>query len=550
MMTKEEFANLLNSDKETEHIEFKTAKKSFNFENDRHSVCGYCVALANERGGKLVLGVSDKLPRKLIGTKAFSDVDKLEKDIFNFWKRRVLIEEYFENGKRALIIDVPSRPIGEPLQFKGQYLMRVKDSLESMTPEQLKKIINESIIDYSAEIINKAKWDDLSQKAINEMRKLIKQSGRSDIDVNKLDDEQLLRDLRLVQGKGGITLAALVLLGKNDSLKKFLPYAEIRFGYKTSISEVRNQDAEIYSDGYLLFYNKIWQKINSRNNIIHIPQGMLLMDKKTFDEETIREAINNAALHRDYSVNETIFIIQTPNEISIKSPGGFPEGVNLENIINESKPRNKLIADTLYKCDFVEHFGTGVNLMYQKQLSVGKNPPDYSKSTQNRVVLNLDGTIKDMEFAKYVYRVANEKQKMLNDQELIVLSNIKDNKKIKAKQIANSLFELGLVEKVGYGKYLLSKKYYDHANKKGEYTRRKGLDREAKKMLIVEHIRNYKKGYMKDFIEVLKDTPRPTISKYLTELKNERRIELSGNPQAARGENRAFWKLPKNDVDK
>ena len=473
-MNKEEFANLLNLDKETEHIEFKKAEKSFNFDNERHSVCGYCVALANERGGRLVLGVTDKAPRKIVGTRAFSDISKLEKDIFNFWKRRVSVEEYFEDEKRVLIVDIPPRPIGTPLQFKGQYLMRVKDSLESMTPEQIKKIINEAITDYSSQIIKEAEYEDLSADAVLELRKLIKQSGRSDVNIDKLSDRQLLGDLRLIQGDN-ITVAALILLAKKDSLKRLLPYAEVRFGYKISNTEIRNQDVEIYTEGYLLFYAKIWQKINSRNNIIHIPQGMLLLDKKTFDEETIREAINNAILHRDYSINETIFIVQTPNSISIKSPGGFPEGVNVDNIINESKPRNKLIADALYKCDFVEHFGNGVNLMYQKQLSLGKNPPDYLSSDDNRVVLNLDGMIKDIEFAKYVFRVADKEQKILNDQELIVLNAIKENKKVKSKQIANNLLDLGLVEKVGYGKYVLSKKYYDYANKKGEYTRRKGI---------------------------------------------------------------------------
>ncbi|MFH1255050.1 MAG: ATP-binding protein [bacterium] len=362
------------------------------------------------------------------------------------------------------------------------------------------------------------------------------------MNIDKLSDKQLLIDLRLTQGEN-ITVAALVLLAKGDSLKRLLPYVEVRFGYKISSAEIRNQDSEIYSEGYLLFYDKIWQKINSRNNIIHIPQGMLLMDKKTFDEETIREAINNAILHRDYSVNETIFVIQTPNSINIKSPGGFPDGVNIDNIINESKPRNKLIADTLYKCDFVEHFGNGVNLMYQKQLSLGKNPPDYSFSDENRVALNLDGMIKDMEFAKYVFRVANEKQKVLNDQELIILNAIKENKKIKASQIAGNLLDLELVERVGYGKYVLSKKYYDYTNKKGEYTRRKGLDREVKKMLIIEHLKNYKRGYMKEFVEVLKDTPKPTITKYLNELKKDGKIEFVGNPKISKGENASFWRI-------
>ena len=99
--------------------------------------------------------------------------------------------------------------------------MRIKDSLESMTPEQIKKIINEAVVDYSSQIIKKANWNDLSQEAINELRKLIKQSNRSDININKLNDKQLLKDLRLADEKG-ITVAALVLLAKSNSLKRLL----------------------------------------------------------------------------------------------------------------------------------------------------------------------------------------------------------------------------------------------------------------------------------------------------------------------------------------
>lgn len=543
-MTKEEFANLLNADRETEHIEFKKAETSFNFDNGRHSVCGYCVALANEKGGKLVLGVSDKIPREFIGTKAFSDADKLEKDIFNFWKRRVSVEEYFDDGKRALIINTPSRPIGEPLQFKGQYLMRVKDRLESMTPDQIKKIINESVADYSSQIIKEASFEDLSAEALKELRRLLQQSGRFQRNISGLNDKQLLTDLRLIQDSK-ITIAALVLLGKEDSVKRFLPYAEIRFGYKLTENEIRNQDTEIYASGYLLFYDKIWQKINSRNITLHIPHGMLLLDKKAFNEETIREAINNAIIHRDYSIAETTFVFQVQSKITIKSPGGFLEGVTTENIIDECKTRNKLIADVLYKCEFVEQFGSGVNLMVEKQLSLGKNLPNYGKTDQYHVILELDGTIKDIEFAKYVLRIADKKQKILNDQELIILYSIKDNKKVKANLITENLLELGLIEKIGYGKYILSKPYYDYINKKGEYTRRRGLDKETNKRLIIEHLKHYKKGYISNFVEALKDVPQKTINKYLIELKDEDKIDLVGNPKISKGEKRAFWILKK-----
>ena len=69
-MTRDQLAVLLEG-KESEHLEFKEAKSSYEFED----LVKYCVALANEKGGAFVLGVSDKLPRKIVGSQAFPDVD-------------------------------------------------------------------------------------------------------------------------------------------------------------------------------------------------------------------------------------------------------------------------------------------------------------------------------------------------------------------------------------------------------------------------------------------------------------------------------------------
>lgn len=547
-MNIEEFKILLNADKENEHLEFKEARNSFSFDSGRHSICGYCVALANERGGKLILGVREGTPRIAVGTMAFRDIAELKKSIFNFWKRRVSIEEFSYEGKRVLILTIPSRPIAEPLEFKGQNLMRIDDRLESMTPDVYKKILEESVFDYSAEVVDGATLKDLSPEAIKELRRRLTESDRVKRDVSVLNDEQLLKDLQLLKDDG-LTRASLILLGKEFSLRKFLPHAEIRFGYKIDENEIRNQDRAIYCKGYLLFYDEIWKKINSRNIDLHIPSGMLLLNRKAFDEETIREAINNAITHRDYSISEEIFISQTQTKIGVKSPGGFLDGITIENLMDECKTRNKLIADVLDKCLLVEHFGNGVNLMIKKQLSLGKNFPDYTKSDKRHVTLILDGAIQDIEFAKYVLRVAHEEQKELNDKELSILYKVKNNKKIKSNEVTENLLNTGLIEKLGYGKYILSKQYYESTGEKGEYTRRRGLDKLTNKTLIIKHLEYHKKGYMKEFAQVLKDVPRTTINRYLKELERDGKIELNGNPKISRGVNTAFWCL-KNETGK
>ena len=57
---------------ENEHLEFKEAKNRFDFEK----LVQYCVALANEGGGRIVLGVTDSRPRQVVGTQAFLELER------------------------------------------------------------------------------------------------------------------------------------------------------------------------------------------------------------------------------------------------------------------------------------------------------------------------------------------------------------------------------------------------------------------------------------------------------------------------------------------
>ena len=73
---------------EDEHLEFKEAKKHFDFEK----LVRYCVALANESGGKIILGVSDKKPRKVVGTRAFSNIERTKAGLIERLHLRIEID--------------------------------------------------------------------------------------------------------------------------------------------------------------------------------------------------------------------------------------------------------------------------------------------------------------------------------------------------------------------------------------------------------------------------------------------------------------------------
>jgi predicted HTH transcriptional regulator len=55
-------------------LEFKEAKIQY----DMKKLCRYCVAIGNEGGGKVILGVSRTVPRSVVGTKAFQNLNDVK----------------------------------------------------------------------------------------------------------------------------------------------------------------------------------------------------------------------------------------------------------------------------------------------------------------------------------------------------------------------------------------------------------------------------------------------------------------------------------------
>jgi ATP-dependent DNA helicase RecG len=152
--------------KEDEHLEFKEAKMNFHFE----MLVKYCVALANEGGGKIVLGVTDKFPRKVVGSQAFENLERTKAGLIERLRLRIDAADIRHPDGRVLVFTVPPRPIGVPISYQGAYWMRAGQDLVTMTPDMLKRIFDEAAPDFSAEICPHASIADLDPAAIEELR--------------------------------------------------------------------------------------------------------------------------------------------------------------------------------------------------------------------------------------------------------------------------------------------------------------------------------------------------------------------------------------------
>ena len=132
MITLETLQQWLNAPAENEQLEFKEAKHQF----DTTKLLKYCVALANEGGGFLVLGITDKLPRQIVGSQAFltpAHLNDIKARIVQKLRFRVETTELNHPDGRVLVFNIPPRPTGQPLAYDGTYLMRAGEELVPMS---------------------------------------------------------------------------------------------------------------------------------------------------------------------------------------------------------------------------------------------------------------------------------------------------------------------------------------------------------------------------------------------------------------------------------
>jgi hypothetical protein len=130
----------------TEHqnLEFKEAKNTYHLD----AVAEYCVAIANEGGGRLLLGISNDPPRRVVGSAAFSNIVKTAEELFVRLRSRfrVDIEQVQHPDGRVVVFHIPSRPRGAVYELDGTFLMRSGSRLVAMTEDRLRTIFAEDAL--------------------------------------------------------------------------------------------------------------------------------------------------------------------------------------------------------------------------------------------------------------------------------------------------------------------------------------------------------------------------------------------------------------------
>jgi len=520
---------------EGERFEFKEAKMRFSFDD----LAKYCCALANEGGGKVVLGVTDRRPRRIVGTKAFPEVESVRRSLMEKIPLRIDVLEIPHPDGRVLVFDLPTRPLGTALRYDGVYWSRQADSLVPMSDDKLRAIFAETGRDFSAEVCPGAGLEDLDRQAIEDFRRRWIEKSKNDA-LTGIDPEQLLRDAELLL-PNGLAYAALILFGARAALGRFLAQAEVIFEYRSSDASGPAAQRVEYRQGFFSFYDDLWAKVSLRNDLQHYQDGLFVRDIPTLAERSVREVILNAVSHRAYQLGGSVFIRQYPRRLVVESPGGFPPGITPENILDRQAPRNRRIAETFARCGLVERSGQGMNLMFEESIRQGKLRPDFVGTDAYQVTLTLHGQVRDPRFVKFFEEIGREIQVGFDVHDFLLLDLVNRQEPVPPglQPRLRGLADLGVLETLGRGRgthYLLARRFYVATGQGGIYTRRRGLDREQNKALLLKHLQDaFPEGCaMAEFQQVVPALDRRAIQVLLEELRGKDLVRLQGRTRNAR----------------
>lgn len=356
-LSPENFDQLLAASDEDEHLEFKEAKQQFDFTK----LLRYCVALANEGGGKLILGVSDRVPRKVVGTRAFADLSTLKARIVEAIHIRVQVDELAHPNGRVLVLTIPSRPAGTALSYEGAYLMRAGENLLPMTEDMLRRIFDEGRPDFfSRPAASGITADDvvrlLDTHAMFDLFKLPYPSNREGV-LTRCESE------RLIKRKGAgwlITNLGAILLAKDlrefEALQRKVPRVIVYRGIN-KLETIRDQFG---IKGYAAGFEGLISFINSQLPANEVIGQALRTDVHMYPELAIRELVANALIHQDVEDSGSFVLIEIfVDRIEISNPG--KPLIPPDRFIDEYKSRNERMADLMRRFNICEEKSSGID---------------------------------------------------------------------------------------------------------------------------------------------------------------------------------------------
>lgn len=475
--------------------EFKNLKNSF-CGDEKNDVISYVSAIANMDGGDLVIGVHDKT-LEIVGTDTYNydkqkAILRLTERCVNLSTEDLYIDEFItdDTNRKVWVIHIPKHLPKRPVFAHNKAWQRIEDSLVEMTTERMSTILDEPIFsetDWSAQIVADAMIEDLDEVAIAKARMMFKKvhSRIPEAEVNAWTVETFLSKCGIMKN-GGITRAAIILLGKYESAFKLRPaVAQVTWTRRDEKQEV--VDYEHFTVPFILTVDEILSKIENLT-MREMPGGTLFPDTmKQYDDYTIREALHNCIAHQDYTMQQRINFVENPTYLYYSNAGSFIPGT-LENALTNEEPqayfRNECLCRAMVDFNMIDTVSRGIKKMFNEQWRRHFPMPDYEIDAKNRKVsVRIYGNEINKQYTNLL-----KTNDSLTLWDCISLDAVQKGRTIH-EDVAQNLLNRGLIEGEAPN-YTISLGIAKATNQLQGYTKQKGLDKEKMKQMILQYLKN------------------------------------------------------------
>lgn len=423
------------------------------------------VAFANTEGGFIVIGLED--PSKASGTNRLIGISENEDNVSEFLKlidkeveplvklwKSFEISMFNTKGKKdsLLVVSIKKSSDVHSLKKGDTFVRRGRQNVKIGSSEIIRLKYEKGTIKFEDENSLIDLLDELNLDLL-EKYKLETQSQNQ-------DNWQFLKDNGLIikdKDISYLTKAGILLFANNPSILlkgKYGIKISHYYGVKPSFSGDPNFVTRPFTvEGPLLF--QIEKALNYFRDLVNNSPpkliGSVFMPSLLIPEWAFQEAVTNAVIHRNYSIQDDIQIRFFDDRIEIESPGSYPGHITVGNIRMERFARNPLVLRTLNRFQSAPNLdiGEGVDRMFKVMKEKNLYEPIYFPPSirPNSVLLFLVNQQK-IGYWDTVSKYLDEHLSITN-KEARSITNVEDT--LKMTRFLNTWVSKGLLERVGKG---------------------------------------------------------------------------------------------------
>ncbi|HUP68813.1 MAG TPA: ATP-binding protein [Acidimicrobiales bacterium] len=362
------------------------------------------VAFANNRGGTIVVGVTEGRPRRLLGVPPGQAFEERVQELARATHPPVALSlEWLQvDGAWLAAIHVAPTATGYVQTSDGRVIVRAGPTNRTLIGPELTRFTQERSGEPAED--QAVAGVAISDLATDRLRRFLAER----LDRRRVDVPAAVRDLGMVTAEGDVRLATLLVFGREPQRDNR------RFGIVVSRYEGASKGRPVLRDRNELG-GPLPDLVEAADRAVYeemrrdaVVRGLVREEVPEFPPVAIREALVNAVGHRDYgqrgaSVEVRLF----DDAVEIESPGTLAGYVTVDNLRDAQYSRNVRIMDYLQRLRLAEEAGTGIDKMISEMEDALLDPPDFEERSGSFLVRFKGGTVFTAEDRLWVGRFKN-----------------------------------------------------------------------------------------------------------------------------------------------